>query len=82
MRVRKRLEHCGAGGTHARHLPPPPLSAGLRARRCVEHTVVGHHRQQGIEIVPVPCVGEAVQQLQRLGVRARGVLVVVDGTSS
>ena len=59
----KCLEHCGVCGAN-RLLPLAPLPVDLRTGRCFEHTVVGHHGHQRVEIVSVPRVGEAVQQLE------------------
>ena len=67
VRVRKCFEYCGECGAN-RLLPLAPLSDGLRAGRGFEHAVVGHHAHQRVEIVAVPRLGEAVQQLEQVSV--------------
>ena len=61
VRVMESLEHCGVRGANGL-LTLAPLSVDLRPGRCCEHTVVGHHGHQRVEIVSVPRVGETVQQ--------------------
>jgi hypothetical protein len=63
VRVRKRFEH-GSVCAANRLLAGAPLSVDLRTGRRFEHTVVCHHGHQRVEIVSVPRVGEAVQQLE------------------
>jgi hypothetical protein len=63
----KGLEHRGVRGAN-RRLPLAPLPVDLRAGRCFEHTVVGHHRHQRVEVVSVPGVGEALQQRDEIRV--------------
>ena len=67
VRVMESLEHCGVRGANGL-LTLAPLSVDLRPGRCCEHTVVGHHGHQRVEIVSVPRVGETVQQREKVHV--------------
>jgi hypothetical protein len=72
--VGKRVEHrrvCGANGVRAL----ASLTVSVRTGGRFEHTVVGHHRHQRVEIVPVPGVSEAVQQRHEVGVGAGKTLI-------
>jgi hypothetical protein len=61
----KCFENGGEGGAN-RRLSFASLPGGLRTGRRFEHAVVGHHRHQRVEIVPVPGIGEAVQEREKL----------------